>query len=463
MNNKEESDDSMRVALVWFRRDLRVANNPALDYALRHCQQVIPIYIEPSLQEQPWVAGAASRWWCHHSLQSLADELSQQNLRLRFFSGNPKQVIQDIIKQSGATVVCWNKLYEPDELELDVHLIKILQGVQVQRFDGNLLFTPGSLLNKQGLPYRVFTPFWNNARQQLEVTGVSLTRTKKSKPKATKQATLKGECTLDQLQLLDEHPWHQKLNNYWTPGEKAAQKRMGFFIKNLVKDYEDNRDIPALDGTSKLSPHLHFGEISAAQIIYQVQIQEKSYRSNRSIELLIKQLGWREFAHHVLWHFPDTANQAMNQKFRAFWPKKANQKHLRAWQTGQTGIALVDAGMRQLWETGWMHNRVRMIVGSFLTKNLGIHWLHGARWFWDTLVDADLANNTLGWQWVAGCGVDAAPYYRIFNPDTQAKRFDPRLSYIKHWLPEIDEPFNTDPLIDMKTSREDALVRFKKL
>ena len=463
LKNSEISTMNGSTALVWFRRDLRLANNPALDYAVRTGHRVIPIYIESNVQGRSWAPGSASRWWGYHSLERLSESLAQQGLRLHFFSGDPGKIIQQLIKETGAITLCWNKLYEPEQLELDKHLLQTLPKMDLQCFDSNLLFPPGTLLNKQGDPYRVFTPFWKSARQQLEVTGVNLTNTKKYKTDNAKQGPLKGECTLQQLNLLDENHWHEKLNKYWSPGEKTAQKCTRHFIQKQIGHYEIYRDIPGVGGTSKLSAHLHFGEITSAQIVYQLQQQMFSRKDNASVETLIKQLGWREFAHHILWHFPYTTNHAMNNKFKTLWPNKPNQKRLQAWQKGQTGIALVDAGMRQLWETGWMHNRVRMIVGSFLTKNLGIHWLHGAKWFWDTLVDADLANNTLGWQWVAGCGVDAAPYYRIFNPDTQAKRFDPDLTYIKHWLPEIDELPQRSPLIDLKESREDALARFKGL
>lgn len=463
LKNSENSGIDRGVSIVWFRRDLRLANNPALDYAVRTGSRVLPIYIEPADQGRSWAPGAASRWWCYHSLERLFDALSQQGLRLHFFRGDPVKIIQQLVKETEAITLCWNKLYEPEQLELDKHLLQTLSNIDLQCFDSNLLFPPGTLLNKQGDPYRVFTPFWKNARQQLEGTGVNLTKTKKYKTDNAKQGPLKGECTLQELSLLDENHWHEKLNKYWTPGEKNAQKYTRHFIQKQIGHYEINRDIPGIEGTSKLSAYLHFGEITSAQIVYQLQQQMFSRKDNASVELLIKQLGWREFAHHILWHYPHTANNPMNAKFKTFWPKKANQKHLQAWQKGLTGIPLVDAGMRQLWETGWMHNRVRMIVGSFLTKNLGIHWLHGAKWFWDTLIDADLANNTFGWQWVAGCGVDAAPYYRIFNPETQAKRFDPDCSYIKYWVPDIDEPSNNAPLINLKQSREDAFARFKHL
>ena len=393
----------------------------------------------------------------------MSESLLKQGLKLHFFCGAAKDIIPSLIKESGATAISWNKLYEPDEVALDNALLSSLANIEIQRFDSNMLFTPGTLLNKQAQPYRVFTPFWKTARQQLEISGVGLTKTKKYKTDKVERKRFKRECTLDELGLLTAHPWYEKLHQHWIPGEATAQKRLQRFIRDAIGEYDVNRDIPEVDGTSKMSAHLHFGEITPAQIYYQLQQYAFNQVASKSVERFITELGWREFAHHVLWHFPHTTNQAMNDKFAKFWPKRANQKLLQAWQQGQTGFPIVDAGMRQLWQTGWMHNRVRMIVGSFLTKNLGIHWLHGTKWFLDTLVDADIASNTLGWQWVAGCGVDAAPYYRIFNPETQAKRFDPNATYIRHWVPEIDELSFQTPLIDLAQSREDALSRYKNI
>jgi deoxyribodipyrimidine photo-lyase len=454
------TSNTQPTTLVWFRRDLRIQNNPALDYAVQRGGRVIPIYIEYSNNIKDWQPGAASRWWCHHSLKELADSLQQQGLKLRFFSGEPLKIFTQLIKQTGATAIAWNNLYEQTERDLEARVSSACDDCEIYQANSSLLFVPGSLLNKSEQPYRVFTPFWKQARADLEMTGVSITRPKKYSAANQSKARLQGECTLAQLGLLDEHPWHHKLQQHWQPGEASAQQELKQFIEHAAADYDIDRDIPSVDGTSCLSAHLHFGEITPAQIVYTLQQYEFDRDGKKSIERFISELGWREFAHHVLWHFPYTANQCMNEKFNGFWPSRANQKLLTQWQTGNTGVPLVDAGMRQLWETGWMHNRVRMIVGSFLTKNLGIHWLHGAKWFWDTLVDADLASNTLGWQWVAGCGVDAAPYYRIFNPDTQAKRFDPDLTYIKEWVPEIDE-LGYMPVIDLAKSREEALSRYK--
>ena len=462
MNPLEKAVKSDKTAtLIWVRRDFRVANNPALNFAIGRGGPIIAIYIEPDDLEMGWRQGAAARWWCYHSLQKFETRLAEQGIRLHFFKGNTSHILASVVKESGATAVCWNRLYEPDQIQLEKQVLHELPNIELQPFDSHLLFTPGTILNQQEQAYRVFTPFWKNARSRLEVSGVSLVKTRKNK-QVVRNQRFKLECSLRELRLLDEYPWYKKLEQHWIPGEVAAQKRIKQFIKNSIEGYDNNRDIPSLTGTSKISPHLHFGEITPAQIVYQLMSDDLLYKGSASVERFLTELGWREFAHHILWHFPNSTQNAMYEKFKNFWPKKANRKLLTAWQTGNTGIPIVDAGMRELWETGWMHNRVRMIVGSFLTKNLGIHWLHGAKWFWDTLVDADLANNTMGWQWVAGCGVDAAPYYRIFNPFTQAQRFDQNMTYITKWVKELNDE-NYSPVIDIAASRDNALKRYNEV
>ena len=436
------------VCLVWFRRDLRLDNNPALDFAIHSGQQVIVIYIENRKSSYQWSPGAASRWWCYESLRSLRDALAKQKLTLHLFCGNPVDTIQSLVKQTGVTTLCWNNLYDPEEVKLQNKVKNVIKDVEVKEFDSHCLFQPGSILNKQEKPYRVFTPFWKSARNIIEVSGVDISSFKKNKNVVEYKNNLKDEVSLDDLGLLDDFSWHRKLHNHWKPGEATAHDRLETFVESIVGGYDRSRDLPFIDGTSKLSPHLHFGEITPAQIIYRLQQYIFEQGDTASVERYMTEIGWREFAHHVLWHFPFTMDRPMNSRFE----KLCN-----------TGVPIIDAGMRQLWETGWMHNRVRMIVGSFLTKNMNTHWLHGAKWFWDTLVDADLANNTLGWQWVAGCGVDAAPYYRVFNPFTQQKRFDPDLTYIKRWVHEYNEPAYAKPVVDLSESRSEALSRYKLL
>ena len=448
--------------IIWFRRDFRLDNNPALDFAISGGGQIIALYIEYNHIKDGWAQGEASRWWCHHSLERLSDSLAAQGIQLRYFRGDPSKILPAVVKETSSTAVCWNRLYEPEEIKMEVRVRTALADTEYKCFDSHLLFTPGTILNQQAKPYRVFTPFWKKARRQLEVTGVTLCAPKKNKGHLNNKKRLTNECSLSDLGLLGEQIWHTKFHRHWEPGEDIARKKVNSFIKQAIEHYETNRDIPSIKGTSKLSPHLHFGEITPAQIVYQLISKDLFYKGSTSVERFLAELGWREFAHHVLWHSPESTNQAMYEKFRKFWPAKVNQKYLKAWQTGQTGIPIIDAGMRELSETGWMHNRVRMVVGSFLTKNLGIHWLHGAKWFWDTLLDANLANNTMGWQWVAGCGVDAAPYYRIFNPYTQAKKFDKELRYIRYWVAELEE-FKTTPIIKLQQSRVRALEKYAKL
>jgi deoxyribodipyrimidine photo-lyase len=331
--------------------------------------------------------------------------------------------LRDLIRDTGATLVCWNKLYEPAELERDAQVAKALQDgdVTIEQFNSTLLFEPGTVLNKQQLPYRVFTPFWRTLEKEL----ATLPAPRRSPRKLPTVKRSLESIPIQDLSLLPKIRWDEGLAESWTPGESGALKQLRSFGKHAAQ-YPTGRDRPDLELTSRLSPHLHFGEIGPRQILTALR-DHNSY---------LRQVGWREFAHHLLFHFPETTDKPLDARFaKQRWQR--SPVHVKAWQRGATGIPLVDAGMRELWRTGWMHNRVRMIVASWLTKNLQINWLVGARWFWDTLVDADLANNTLGWQWVAGCGADAAPYYRIFNPVLQAKRFDPHRRYLRRWLPEI--------------------------
>lgn len=458
--------ESNSTSILWFRRDLRLLDNHALDWVCENSDAVLPVYI--LADEEHWPMGAASRWWLHNSLQQLEKQLRSAGLELHFYKGDSQQVLRSLVKQAGATDLVFNKVYEPEIYHRDNVLIKKLNNsVAVHTFDSGLFTVPGEVLNKQQLPYRVFTPFYNKIRpmldnQQEQQSGLYQTAPVESL-KVLKSVVLEDNDDLSALRLLDENGWHEKLRHYWQPGEKHAGALVEAFIGNALHGYQVDRDIPALDATSMLSAHLHFGEITPqrmfANILPILQGQQSSSAMN-SAEVFIKQLLWREFAHHVLWHFPHTSERPMNERYKdSFW--HFDEKEFSRWTRGETGVPIVDAGMKQLWETGWMHNRVRMIVSSFLTKNLGIHWIHGARWFWDTLVDADLANNSMGWQWVAGCGVDAAPYYRIFNPQRQAQRFDENNKYIDSWAPEHIELDYPQPMVDLASSRDEALSRYK--
>jgi len=455
----------MATSILWFRRDLRLHDNAAFDWACDNSDTVIPVYIHSPEEEKPWAPGAASRWWLHHSLAALESKLAASGLKLHFFIGRSEDVLTSIIKDTGADTLVYNRLYEQHLHSRDVHIEKALKAMlDVVSFDSGMFYAPGTILNNQQLPYRVFTPFYKKIRPALspQYTGQPAVKAGASLKATIK--TLASEKSLSSLDLLDEHDWHSKLHAYWQPGEETAHQLLNSFLKEAVDDYEAGRDIPAQDSTSQLSPYLHFGEITPHQIlvaIWPILSGEFGAKKANAAEVFLKQLIWREFAYNVLWHFPETATQPMDRRYsKTFW--RGSKADYACWTKGETGVPIVDAGMKQLWQTGWMHNRVRMIVSSFLTKNLGIHWLQGARWFWDTLVDADLANNSLGWQWVAGCGVDAAPYYRVFNPMTQTKRFDSRLEYIDTWLPEHAELDYPSPMVDLASSREQALHRYKQ-
>jgi deoxyribodipyrimidine photo-lyase len=456
----------MTVSILWFRRDLRIHDNAALQWVCDNSTDVIPIYIHSPEEEKPWQPGAASRWWLHNSLLMLEKKLADHGLKLQYFSGDSETVISTIIDESNASSLVYNRLYDPHLQKRDLSVEeKLAAKINVVSFDSGLFFAPGTVLNNQQLPYRVFTPFYKKIRPLLtpgyaDHSEVSIS----SGLKSLKDVSVSSGQSLMTLDLLDEHNWHEKLHSHWQPGEDHAFQLLDVFMDDAISHYDIERDIPSIEATSRLSPYLHFGEITVQQIcrsIWPLLEGQRDSKTAQSAEVFLKQLVWREFAHNVLWHFPETATQPMDKRYKkSFW--RTSKADYVAWTKGETGVPIIDAGMKQLWETGWMHNRVRMIVSSFLTKNLGLNWLQGANWFWDTLVDADLANNSLGWQWVAGCGVDAAPYYRVFNPNTQTKRFDTRFKYINTWLPEHNELDYPQPMIDLASSREQALDRYKQ-
>ncbi len=463
----------MDTGIVWFRRDLRLQDNPALDAALRAHDRVLCIYIHAPDEEKPWQPGAASRWWLHHSLTALDGDLRKRKSGLHVLVGKSTSVLTTLARQTKARAVYWNRLYEPAILKRDKAVEATLEklGVAVTACNAALLVEPWIPKTKQGGPYKVFTPYWRNVREQLHPQPPLRVPSKIPSPRVA------GGTTIAALKLLPEIPWDKEFYTHWAPGEQGAQRRLAKFLKSGIKDYRLGRDRPAEEWTSSLSPHLHFGEIGPRQIAWRVFQSHKS----TSGEWFLRELGWREFSHHLMYHFPKTPIQNLNSSFDKFPWARSNAAAMKRWQRGRTGLPMIDAGMRQLWKTGWMHNRVRMLVASFLTKNMRQHWLEGARWFWDTLVDADLANNTQGWQWTAGSGADAAPYFRIFNPVTQGKRFDPDGDYVRRWVPElkraskklVHEPWlDPDwlkktkypaPLVDLGESRAAALAAFQKM
>lgn len=415
--------------VVWFRQDLRLEDNPALAAASAR-GAVVPVYIWDPAAEGDWAPGAAARCWLHRSLEDLGARLRSLGSRLVLARGDSLGCLQRLLADSGADAVFWNRRYEPRAVERD-GLIKAAlrrQGCSVRSFQGALLFEQAELRNRQGKPFQVFTPFWKHC----------LTLDPPAEPMPA-PARLEAPVRwpdgpgLAELQLQPRLDWSAGIHAAWTMGEGGAQQSLERFLAQGIAGYRERRDFPGQPGVSRLSPHLHFGEISPSAVWHRVR---EHGAGQEAAEPYLRQLGWREFAHHLLYHFPHTPDHPLRREYRLF-PWKADAKALTAWQRGRTGYPIVDAGMRELWHTGWMHNRVRMICASFLVKDLLIPWQEGARWFWDTLVDADLANNTLGWQWTAGCGADAAPYFRIFNPVTQARRFDPDGAYLRRWVPEL--------------------------
>ncbi len=425
-----------RYAIVWFRQDLRVIDNPALTAAVESGADVIPLYIWSPEEEGDWAPGSASRYWLHHALLSLDRELQARGSRLVLRGGTCLETINSLIKQTGAEHVYWNRCYEPAAVKRDSRIIKALEksGVSVETYTGQLLHDPQQIKNRQGKAFRVFTPFWKHY-QTLDVTRPLKATIKKinSPGRWPKSSGING------LGLIPVINWYAGMDRFWDTGRRTAHEFLECFIRQGLPDYSENRDFPAIEGVSRLSPFLHFGQISPRQVWEAVVKREQKQgrlSPGTAATAWLRQLVWREFACHLLYHFPETTDQPLNIGFKNF-PWKSDKRLRSCWQAGITGYPIVDAGMRQLWQTGWMHNRVRMIAGSFLVKDLLIHWRDGARWFWDTLVDADLANNTMGWQWVAGCGADAAPYFRIFNPVRQGERFDPEGQYVRRWLPEL--------------------------
>lgn len=446
-------------SIVWFRQDLRLADNLALLAAVRRGGPVIPIYVWAPEEEGSWPPGAASRWWLHQSLEQLDVSLRRLGSRLIIRRGPTLQTIRMLADAMGARTVFWNRRYEPAAIERDLRLQIALQkeGWCAESFGGVLLFEPWTIRTVQGRPYQVFTPFWK----------ACLAQPAPEFPQAA-PPRLKVPCRwptsvkLTELGLEPTSNWAGGLQSAWRPGEAGAHELLHRFLDTALQDYAEGRNRPDRPGTSRLSPHLHFGELSVRHIWSALHVGLKGKpipQAGDAVRVFASELGWREFAHHLLCHFPQTPKQPLREQFLHF-PWQLDRANLRAWQRGRTGYAIVDAGMRELWQTGWMHNRVRMIVASFLVKDLLLPWQEGARWFWDTLVDADLANNTLGWQWTAGCGADAAPHIRIFNPVAQGEKFDPEGTYVRRWLPElkklpcpwIHHPWNApaDALIEAK-------------
>lgn len=421
--------------VVWFRRDLRLHDNPALDAAVETGMPIIPLFVWQPDEEGKWAPGAASRWWLHQSLTALDAELRRLGSRLVIRRGPTNEVFRGLVVDHGVRAVFWNRCYEPLARKRDMFLESTLRqaGIAVESFNSALLFEPWELATQTGKPFQVFTVFWN-AMKRKGIAVDTLPTPQRLRPPTKWPDSL----PIALLELEPQIDWASGIRATWTPGEAGAQAALKRFIESGLDGYRISRDRPDRFSTSRLSPHLHFGEIGPRQIwraITQV-VDESGSSVENDGECFLRELAWREFAHHLLFHFPEMTEQPLRKQYANF-PWREDRRALRAWQKGRTGFPLVDAGMRELWTTGWIHNRVRMVVASFLVKHLLIPWQMGATWFWDTLVDADLANNSLGWQWVAGCGADAAPYFRVFNPVTQGEKFDPDGSYVRRYLPEL--------------------------
>jgi deoxyribodipyrimidine photo-lyase len=423
----------MMTAIVWFRIDLRLADNPALEAAMKSGAEIAPVFVWAPDEEAPWEPGAASNWWLHHSLASLDKRLKEAGSRLIIRRGPSLTTLRELAKETGATAVFWNRRYEPAVIARDQKIKEALRadGLEAESFNGALLHEPWKIANQSGKPFQVFTPYWRHCLAQADPAKPIAAPRQIPAPKKWPKSE-----ALDELKLLPTIDWASGFREAWQPGEDGAAKNLKHFLGKGLEDYTAERNVPSVRGTSRLSPHLHFGEISPRQVWEAVRKTREESDGGWKNAQYLAEIGWREFAHHLIFHFPKTPTEPLRENFREF-PWRKDAKALKAWQRGLTGYPIVDAGMRELWAAGWMHNRVRMIVASFLVKDLLITWTEGARWFWDTLVDADLAQNTLGWQWTAGCGADAAPYFRIFNPVSQGEKFDPAGAYVRRWCPEL--------------------------
>ena len=472
---------SAKPTLLWFRKDLRLADNPALARAIEAGGPVIPVFIRAPGEAGEWPPGAASRWWLHEALKCFAAQWTSLGGTLILQQGESLDTLRDLVRKTGAERVYWNRRYEEPLRTLDSTIKKALRadGIETESFNASLINEPHTVRTGNGDPYKVYTPYWKNVSlREIEApieVDLEAIRFPKHFPRSVPLASLK---------LLPKVPWDRGFPTHWEPGEAAATRRLDAFLDGPVEAYQRDRDRPDHDGTSSLSPYLHWGHIGPRQVAQALRLKHDLRQSGPLT--FLKEIYWREFAYHVLYHFPETPAQPLRPEYADF-PWRPDPAGLQAWKDGRTGYPIVDAGMRQLWQTGWMHNRVRMIVSSLLVKHLLQDWRHGAEWFWDTLVDADLASNTLGWQWSGGCGADAAPFFRVFNPIIQGKKFDPRGDYVRLYLPELEkldtthlhEPWNAPPaelhaagiafgdtypapIIDHKAGRERALAAFSK-
>ena len=470
-----------KLSIFWFRQDLRLADNPGLSEAISK-GIVLPIYIYDDINSNEYEMGSASKWWLHNSLEKLNDSL---NNKLSVYKGDALKILESLTKSYDVESISWNRCYEPWRIKRDKNIKSEIEkkGIEVNTFNGSLLWEPFNILKTDGTPYRVFSPYYRKGCLNAAPPRIPL----KSPEISSLFKDEYNKLTIEDLSLIPKVHWFDEMEKLWKPGEVGAQEKLYDFLDDGLVGYKEGRNFPSQKNVSQLSPHIHLGEISPNQVWYAAKQKEDETGIEKDLAHFLSELGWREFSYNLLYHFPTLPRENLQKKFDNF-PWQENTDFSDKWKKGLTGYPIVDAGMRELWQTGYMHNRVRMIVGSFLVKNLLLHWHEGEKWFWDCLIDADLASNSASWQWVAGSGADAAPYFRIFNPISQGIKFDPEGEYTKKFLPELKDlpikylysPWEAPadvleqaniklgenypkPIVDLKESREKALDAFDKI
>ncbi len=474
-------DTNEDIIIFWFRQDLRIVDNPGLSKSLKS-DKVLPIYILDDTNSNDFAMGAASRWWLHNSLRELNKNLDN---KLSLHKGDPLEILESLSSRFNIKGIFWNRCYEPWRIERDKKIKSkfIEKDIIVETFNSALLWEPWEILKSDNTPYKVFTPYYRKGCLMSEAPRKPLSAPNLNTLFEDKENILQ----LDDLNLLPRIKWYKEMEKLWEPGEKGAHKKLESFLSDGLLGYKEGRNFPSKKNVSQLSAHMHFGEISPNQVWHRAKLKKDLPGIEKDLDHFLSELGWREFSYNLLFHFPELPRENLQKKFDNF-PWIENEILFDKWKKGLTGYPIVDAGMRELWQTGYMHNRVRMIVGSFLVKNLLLHWHKGEKWFWDCLIDADLASNSASWQWVAGSGADAAPYFRIFNPILQGKRFDPDGSYIKKFIPELEQlpskylfsPWEApievlseanielgsdypEPIVDLIKSRDRALEAFSTI
>ncbi|MED2186608.1 deoxyribodipyrimidine photo-lyase [Bacillus wiedmannii] len=467
--------------IVMFQKDFRVYDNPALFKAVQS-GEVVPVYVH----DETFSMGSASKWWLHHAIIDVQKQLEALGSTLIIRKGNTQEEILSLIEQLGITAVYWNICYDPDRLQSNKKMKMMLEGKSIicKEFNSHLLLEPWIIKKKDNTEYKVFTPFYNAFQKQVIHKPISKVQRIKG------GNSLPASLSVSELHLLPTIRWTSHIESIWDPTEEGAYKTCKKFFSSKLASYSEGRDFPNENAHSMLAPYLSFGQISV-KFMYHYLVNESTERQcslfEKQVNSFIRQLIWREFSYYLLYHYPFTVYKPLNKSFEHF-PWNNEEELLTVWQKGETGYPFIDAGMRELWQTGFMHNRARMAVASFLVKHLLIPWQEGAKWFMDTLLDADIANNTMGWQWVAGSGADASPYFRIFNPITQGEKFDKDGEYIRKWVPElrdmpnkyIHKPWEAPehilqkanitlghtyplPLVDHKAARERALCAYKSM